>query len=466
MRSVRSLARIGSWAQLKNMPAPDGEEAQTGSATEKERKGTIKEKKRAKKDKENAGVNASEDVSAKDEKKKKKKSLKAKKDKAVEKAEKQATIRMSSSSFEVGALTSSPGPAPRTLGQAYLAAPDAHTLGTKKRSILGLGLPSSMRLPSLSSGAAGGTARNASTASSTISVAGIATAAIGAPQRLSAGSFSSTSTGGAGRQYQQQQQQVIIAGAQGQTRRGSMVSTLSAASGLSACSGGSGGSSLRPISVSSSLSVGSSGPGGRAASVRSGSVRWDEEGLETVRERRGAERAARKEEEKKREDAERKVQDVSEKRGKSEKDEKRTSRESKHSLEGRRRTSVKTVFPELMFNPEETVAAERNAATQKKQAEEKTPCYPILTIEEATADGHAFVDEALSESGSADVHWPSTHGDEQAAVSATPVKKARARPLSEQMLGKSRPKPMYEDEEGVCRLKLLFLSAVVCHECC
>ncbi|PPQ90596.1 hypothetical protein CVT25_006168 [Psilocybe cyanescens] len=37
----------------------------------------------------------------------------------------------------------------------------------------------------------------------------------------------------------------------------------------------------------------------------------------------------------------------------------------------------------------------------------------------------------------------------KAEVDATPAKKARARPLSEQMLGGSRPKSMYEDDEGV-----------------
>jgi hypothetical protein len=31
---------------------------------------------------------------------------------------------------------------------------------------------------------------------------------------------------------------------------------------------------------------------------------------------------------------------------------------------------------------------------------------------------------------------------------ATPVKKARSRPLSEQLLGKARPRGMYESEDG------------------
>jgi serine/arginine repetitive matrix protein 2 len=39
-------------------------------------------------------------------------------------------------------------------------------------------------------------------------------------------------------------------------------------------------------------------------------------------------------------------------------------------------------------------------------------------------------------------------------VVATPVKKTRARPMSEQPLGRGRPKPMYEDDEGTL---LIFL---------
>jgi hypothetical protein len=54
--------------------------------------------------------------------------------------------------------------------------------------------------------------------------------------------------------------------------------------------------------------------------------------------------------------------------------------------------------------------------------DEKSSTLPIVTIEEATVDGHSDVE--------------------------TPSKRARARPLSEQLLGRSRPKAMYEDENG------------------
>jgi len=33
-------------------------------------------------------------------------------------------------------------------------------------------------------------------------------------------------------------------------------------------------------------------------------------------------------------------------------------------------------------------------------------------------------------------------------VETTPVKKARARPVSEQLLGRGKPRPMYEDDKG------------------
>ena len=301
----------------------------------------------------------------------------------------------------------------------YLGAPGAaQTLGAKKRSILGLGLPSTMRLPSLG-------ARTLSTASSASSAANVGMPTISAPQRLSAGSFSSSASNGSSTGTGASNglgsgtggmRQLIIAGAQGQTRRGSLVSTASA------------GSSLRPLSTTStrsSLSAGSGESGnGRTASVRSGSVRWDEEGLETVRERRGAERAAA-------------AAEAAARQAEEERKEKRTSRESRHSAEGRRRTSLKAVFGEALGAKEQEERME-----VEEEVEEERRAFPILTIEEATADGHAFAgDESISEDGS----------EEMPAVAATPVKKARARPLSEQLLGRSRPKPMHEDDEGVSR---------------
>ncbi|OBZ78003.1 hypothetical protein A0H81_01654 [Grifola frondosa] len=61
---------------------------------------------------------------------------------------------------------------------------------------------------------------------------------------------------------------------------------------------------------------------------------------------------------------------------------------------------------------------------------------PIVMIEEATVDGHSDPrdeDRAARVSGSGE----------------TPVKRARPRPMSEQMLGRTRPRAICEDEDGV-----------------
>jgi serine/arginine repetitive matrix protein 2 len=129
IRSVRSLARIGGWAQLKNIPPPDESKA---PATVKEK--SVKKKK-------------TKEGDAKEEKGGESKSKKNKKNKLTKKENAQ-TVRLSSSSFEVGGLTASPE-APKTIGP-------------KKHSILGLGLPSTMRLP---------TVRGSSTSSSVAPVA-------------------------------------------------------------------------------------------------------------------------------------------------------------------------------------------------------------------------------------------------------------------------------------------------------
>jgi len=65
--------------------------------------------------------------------------------------------------------------------------------------------------------------------------------------------------------------------------------------------------------------------------------------------------------------------------------------------------------------------------------------YPILTIEEAMSDGHGDLEEqevVLDE-------------ENQVNSNATPVKR-RARPMSEQLLGRARPKAIHEDGEGEC----------------
>ncbi|KAH7905000.1 hypothetical protein BJ138DRAFT_1118875, partial [Hygrophoropsis aurantiaca] len=119
MRSVRSLARIGSWAQLRNTGNGDDMDEPAPAPTKTKEKSEPK-------------------------KKKKKKEKEREKEK-----EKSDTVRYSGSSFEAGALSASPAASKEK----------AKTLGRKKASILGLGLPSTMRLPSV---------RNGSTASSIV----------------------------------------------------------------------------------------------------------------------------------------------------------------------------------------------------------------------------------------------------------------------------------------------------------
>ena len=323
MRSVRSLARIGSWAQLKNMPPPDKNEA---PATVKEKK-----EKRGKKKKEKTKGEGVEEEKGGEKKKKKS----TKKDKAQ-------TVRLSSSSFEVGGLTASPEP--------------SKTVVPKKHSILGLGLPSTMRLP---------TVRVGSTASSNVAPV---------TNRLSVDS------------------DPIL----GRDRSGSVLST---------------GSSLRPLSLTSTDSRASSGSS-------SASVRWDEQGLETVKEQRKKEREVKRQNE--------------------EKSDRRSSKESHRSSEGRRRTPLSSIFP-----------------SQQGGTPPKRHSYPIITIEEATSDGHgAEADKARQEE------------PQQEQPVATPVKRARVRPLSEQLLGRSRPRPIHEDEEGQLVLFFVimysFLPFLVC----
>ena len=323
MRSMRSMARISSWAQLK--------------PTEKEMASIPALPKKKEKEKE------------KPESKKKKKK---------EKEERAQTVRYSGSSFEAGAPTS---PEAMTFREAITfqevttfrdveAQAQTHTLTKRKQSILGLGLPTAIKF---------GTVRPASTASSVS-----AQPAVGA-SRLSVGSSISPTTNG----------------------RGRSASTLSA------------GSSLRPMSMSSRGSGGSGKSSSSAASVR-----WDEEGLETVKERRKAERGEV-------ETASGVVNKNKEAEGQKAKDTHRTS-------ESRRRAALADIFPEQMSRPSSQVSASTTSSVPMP--------HPIVTVEEATVDGHSVDQDALSYQ--------------------TPVRRARARPVSEQMLGRSRPKAICDDD--------------------
>ncbi|KAF5333935.1 hypothetical protein D9758_018162 [Tetrapyrgos nigripes] len=130
MRSMRSLAHIGSWAQLKN-GAP-------GDDAPMEKKDERKGKENDKKTKAKGEKKFKDKDESTREKKKTKKDKDDRKEKEKEKKGRAQTVRGSSSSFEVGALTASPEA--------------AQTMMKKKRSILGLGLPSTMRLPAVRSG--------------------------------------------------------------------------------------------------------------------------------------------------------------------------------------------------------------------------------------------------------------------------------------------------------------------------
>ncbi|GJE99043.1 hypothetical protein PsYK624_152830 [Phanerochaete sordida] len=157
--------------------------------------------------------------------------------------------------------------------------------------------------------------------------------------------------------------------------------------------------SLRPPSTTSGgsvrLSVSVESAGASLRSVRSprsstsaASVRWDEDGLRDVRAQRRREREERR-------------------------------RDSKHSAEGRRRATVVEIFPELRD------AAERGAGESAGEPEAEAAG---VAMEEATAEEHG---------GDEDVE----HG--------TPPKRARPRPMSEQLLVKMRPKAISDDGDGV-----------------
>lgn len=133
MRSVRSLARIGSWAQLRN-----GDDEETATSSEPV-KGEGKKEKRNKEKKDKKGsVKKSRDKASEKEKKKEKKSK-----------EKSQTLRVSTSSFEVGALSPARSLRPPMSHDGSFKEPKS--LGKKR---LGLGLPSTMtmRLPSVHGG--------------------------------------------------------------------------------------------------------------------------------------------------------------------------------------------------------------------------------------------------------------------------------------------------------------------------
>ncbi|KAJ6505350.1 hypothetical protein C8R45DRAFT_861122 [Mycena sanguinolenta] len=183
-------------------------------------------------------------------------------------------------------------------------------------------------------------------------------------------------------------------------------------------------SSLRPASVLSSTG---SSAGSRVSS--GSSVRWAEEVVDRVR-GRGKEERERRDKEK---EAARETK----------KKEKEQQRESRRSSEGRRRTPLSDVFPGL---------SRRSSAASGAESLVVGP--PMLTVEEATTDGHGHGEEDEE-----DVMEMERDGEGSfEIVSATPVKAPRPRPriVSDDMLqrGKSRPRAIVEDAaaDGVLQL--------------
>ncbi|KAI0027700.1 hypothetical protein K488DRAFT_90544 [Vararia minispora EC-137] len=294
MRSMRSLAHMTSWTQLK--PAEKEDQTAKKKEREKEALGPKKKKKKEKKEKKEDG--------------------------------RKATIRnYSGSSFEAGALTTP---------DIGMFPSEAFPQAKRKASMLGLGLPSTIRF---------GSTRTSSAASS-LNLPNVAPVPLRASSKLSRSSSVNLSVA-----------------APGDRRPSSTIST---------------GSSLRPPSTISANS--------RTSSSSAASVKWDERGLETVKEQCRQEREGAR------------------------------PKETRRTSEGRRRAALIDIFPTSLPD-----------SRPSSQTSESSVPMPIVTIEEATADGHSVADSA-------------SYG--------TPERQRRPRPISEQMLTKERPK-------GICMLSLL-----------
>lgn len=359
MRSMRSIARMKSWANLGSDKSEkegnnDSLNAMTTLTKSTTTAATIKTKEKGKKSKDKEGKS------------------KSKKDKEEKKVE-----RISTSSFEAGALSVQGSPAPPA------------TSINKKPSKLALGglLPGTLRLGTVRP--MGSRVSSTSSTGSRVGTPIIPEAAPGSSlyglpnTRLSAIDPSTHLT-------------------MGPSGRPSSAYSLSSQ-----------GSSLRPASTASGISQLSrtSGMSASAFSTRSArsssssmvSVRWDEEGLAGVKETQRRERELMREERRNNPNA--------------------AGRESRRSAEGRRRTPIVEVFPEVR-----SASSAKRRSLESNAESERQP--PILTFEEATTDGHG---DGKSDIGS---------------YAGTPVKRARPRPMSEQLLGKARPKAILDDADG------------------
>jgi hypothetical protein len=340
MRSVRSMARLGTWDREEK----EKENKEKEGERDGEGEGTVRGKKKVKAKSKDKEEGKEEKKRAKEEKAREKEREKEKEKKA------KRAPKSSGSSFEVGALGTSPV--------------------QRKRSILGLGLGTSL---GKSSGGGIGIGLGLPSALT-----------IG---RSATGGKTSTASSVGGPAF------VPYANPNNAVPQSVNPHRLSAESATGNPKRESTNSSLRPLSV---LSSGSSA-GSRVSS--GSSVRWAEEVVDRVRGK----------------DRERKEERAKEKK------EKKLERESRRTSEGRRRTPLSDVFPGL---------SRRSSAAES--ATGGGP--PMLTVEEATTDGHGHGDEE----GDADYE----------IVSATPVKRPRPRPVSDDMIHerpKSRPRGIIED---------------------
>ena len=170
------------------------------------------------------------------------------------------------------------------------------------------------------------------------------------------------------------------------------------------------------ISNSSSLRPPLTASGMSRSSSSSASVKWDEEGLETVKEMRKKDR----EERRRNSTDSNAILNGTAKKG------------SRRSAEGRKRPLVSDLFADVNTNdrpvsPE--VQSQRSSIVSKEG--------PIVNIETATNDGHGHASDL--------------------ETLETPVKRVRRRPMSEQMLGNvPRPQGIYDNVER--KDKLFFIN--------
>ena len=97
----------------------------------------------------------------------------------------------------------------------------------------------------------------------------------------------------------------------------------------------------------------------------------------------------------------------------------RTSKDSRRSSDGRRRIPVTDIFPENDERPISLLSTSTGRTSLTG---------PVVNIEEASCDGH------------------SDHGNDPPP--STPSKKVRPRPVSEQVLSKTRPQGIHEESDG------------------